>query len=98
MKVVLSKRAAHKLDALLVYLENEWSSKVKKDFIVKLDRSIALVSRLPESCPESKQMPGLYKCVVTKQTTLYYRIKNQTIQIITLFDSRQNPSKLKKEI
>lgn len=98
MQVVLSKRAKIKLENLLYYLENEWSAKSKTDFIKKLDRSIAQISKLPESCPESNIFTGLYKCVVTRQTTVYYRIKNQKIEIITLFDTRQNPAVLKKEI
>lgn len=42
----------------------------------------------------------IYKCVVTKQTTFYYRILNQSeeIEIITIFDTRQDSDKLKKDI
>jgi len=98
MQVVLSKRAKIKLENLLDYLEKEWSSKSKNDFIKKLERAITQISKLPVCCPKSKLFPGLFKCVVTKQTTLYYRIKDETIEIITLFDTRQNPEKLNKEL
>ncbi len=98
MQVVFSKRAKIRLENLLDYLEKEWSEKSKDDFIKKLDRSILQIKKLPASCPESKEIRGLFKCVLTKQTTLYYRVKDQTIQIITLFDTRQNPGKLKKEL
>lgn len=49
---------------------------------------------------ESKFSKGLYKCIVTKQTTFFYRInmKEKEIEIITFFDTRQNPNKLYKEI
>jgi hypothetical protein len=38
--------------------------------------------------------------VVTKQTTFYYRVlKNKKeLEIITIFDTRQNPNKLKKDL
>ena len=38
--------------------------------------------------------------MVTKQTTFYDRILHQSneIEIITLFDSRQNPDRLDKDI
>jgi plasmid stabilization system protein ParE len=98
MQVIFSKRAKIRLENLLDYLEKEWSEKTKDDFIKKLDRSINQIKRLPTSCPESAKILGLFKCVVTKQTTLYYRIKDQTIQVITLFDVRQNPNKLFKEL
>jgi len=98
MQVIFSKRAKIRLENLLGYLEKEWSEKSKDDFIKKLDRSIIQIKKLPTSCPESKENPGLFKCVITKQTTLFYRIKDQSVQVITLFDTRQNPGKLYKEI
>jgi plasmid stabilization system protein ParE len=98
MQVIFSKRAKVRLENLLDYLKKNWSEKSKNDFIIKLDRSIAQISKIPTICPESKKFKGLFKCVVTRQTTLFYRIKNQTIQVITLFDTRQNPDKLNKEL
>ena len=95
MRVVLSPTAKGKLEELLSYLKQEWSEKVKQEFIEKLDTKISQVSQYPRSCPESKSLKNLYKCVVTKQTTFYYRISKEEIEIITLFDTRQNPNKLK---
>lgn len=96
-EVRLSPRAMKKLDHLLVYLEKEWSAKVKHDFIAKLDQSLNQIQQLPESFPESEKVKGLRKCLVTKQTTLYYRYSDTTIDIITVFDNRQNPKSLKSE-
>lgn len=70
-RVVLSPTAKMKLSDLLLYLENKWSEKVKKEFSDKLDKSIAKISLYPQSCPESLEIKGLYKCVVTKQTSLF---------------------------
>ena len=91
--VVFSKRARKKLEKLLDYLENEWSLKVKNEFIEKLDRCVLQISKHPESYPVSGKFPGLYKCIVTKQTTLYYRIKENEIQVIAFFDNKQDPQK-----
>ena len=93
--VFFSKRARTNLEKLLTYLEDEWSLKVKNEFKEKLDRCVIQISKQPESCPVSEEFPGLYKCVVTKQTTLYYRIKEKEIQVITFYDNRQDPKKLK---
>jgi plasmid stabilization system protein ParE len=94
MEVVFSTRAKKKLDNLLYYLETEWSINVKYAFVAKLDHSMSRISRFPESCPVSSQKKGVYQCIVSKHTTLYYRIKLKEIEIITLFDNRQNPKKL----
>ena len=100
MEVCLSELAENKLTQLTEYLLHEWNLKVKKNFLSKLTDKINQISSQPESCPESKQFKGLYKCVVTKQTTFYYRINWNLnhIEIVTIFDSRQHPEKLKKDL
>ncbi len=98
MEVYLSELAEHKLKELTHHLLEDWSYKVKTDFLAKLDGKIDQISSHPESCPKSMEFGGIYKCVVTSQTTFFYRVhfEREEIEIITLFDTRQNPDKLKK--
>lgn len=100
MEVFLSELAEKKLIDLTEYLLSEWGLKAKNEFVSKLTNKIGQVASQPESCPQSKQLKGLYKCVVTKQTTFYYRINKEAklIEIITVFDTRQNPKKLKRDL
>jgi len=97
-EVIISKTAEKKLEKLFAYLIENWSEKVKSEFIKKLDKSIEIIKQSPKSFPESEKKAGLHKCVITKQTTLFYRHTKQKIIIVTVFDNRQNPLKLKKEI
>ncbi len=97
-RVVLSKLASKKLEKLLNYLEKEWSVKAKNDFIKKLDHSFEMIKKLPESTEESNAKKGLRKCVISKQTTAYFQFNSETIKIVTIFDNRMNPKKLKNEI
>ena len=97
-KVVISKTTEKKLDSLFNYLIEKWSIKVKNEFIEKLDYSIELIRNQPELFPESKEGKKIRKCVVTKQTTLFYRFTSKQINVVTIFDTRQSPKKLKKEI
>lgn len=100
IEVFLSELAESKLKKLTKYLLEEWSYKVKKEFLIILTSKIDQISTHPKSCPKSKEFGGLYKCVVTKQTTFFNRINYalQEIEIITLFDTRQNPTTLLKDI
>jgi len=97
-KVYFSKRASKRLDILLKYLEFEWSLKVKKNFITKLDKSLKQIQKYPDSFQRSDLVKGLHKCVITKQTTIFYRFDNKSITIITIFDNRKDPNKLMREI
>ena len=100
MKVYLSKLAESKLLKLTEHLLEEWNVKVRDKFINRLTDKLNQISSYPKSCPQSDNFKGLFKCVVSKQTTLYYRIQieKQEIEIITFFDSKQNPDELNKEI
>jgi len=93
--VVFSKGARNSLEKLLAFLETEWSIKVKKEYRDKLERCVLQISKHPDSCPVSEEFPGLHKCVVTKQTTFYYRVNDKEVQVITFYDNRQDPKKLK---
>jgi plasmid stabilization system protein ParE len=97
-KVVLSKQASDKLEKLLDYLEMEWSENVKQNFIKKFDDSIQVISLFPEATEKSNFKKGLHRCVVTEQTTIYYQFNDFEIQIITIFDTRMNPTRLKREL
>ncbi|BAO76364.1 type II toxin-antitoxin system RelE/ParE family toxin [Winogradskyella sp. PG-2] len=100
MKVFLSELAESKLLKLNDYLLENWNLKTRDRFIEKLSEKMRQISIQPQSCPESLEFKGLYKCVVTKQTTFYYRVSTELreVEVITLFDTRQKPDKLKEEI
>ena len=95
--VVVSKTAAAKLDNLLHYLETEWSENVKQRFIATLDTSLKQVSKYPHSFERSQMKPELHRCVVTRQTSIFYTFDEHRIYIVTLFDNRMNSRKLKKQ-
>ena len=97
-KVVISKTAEKKLDKLFDNLKENWSEKVKDEFIDKLDYNIGIISTQPEIFPESKKGKRLRRCVITKQTTLYYRFNSKRINIVTIFDTREDPKKLKADL
>jgi plasmid stabilization system protein ParE len=66
MKVFLSELAESKLLKLTDFLLENWSLKVKSDFIKKLTAKINQISKQPDSCPQSTENKGLFKCLVTK--------------------------------
>lgn len=100
MKVFLSELAESKLLRLNNYLLEKWDRKTRDIFFKKLNDKIQQISLQPESCPRSNALNGLYRCVVTKQITFYYRIlkRSKEIEIITVFDTRQDPEKLTEDL
>jgi plasmid stabilization system protein ParE len=97
-KVILSRGAAVQLEKLLDYLESQWSEKAKMDFIKKLDKALATLKKYPESSEKSHIKQGLYRCVVSRQTIIFYQFDASTISIVALFDTRMDPDKIHPEI
>ncbi len=97
-RVYFSGLADKKLVLLTDYLTEEWSVSVKQNFIKILKAKIDHISSYPESCIESDIFKNLRKCIVTKQTSFLYRIKNENIEIVTVFDNRSSFKSITKEI
>ena len=65
-------------------------------FSAKLYDNINLILNDPEIFPVIKYNSRIRQCVVTKQSTLYYSFNEKSIVVLSLFDTRQNPTKIKK--
>jgi hypothetical protein len=66
----------------------------------KLSKEFELISLHPYRCKKTETFPFLYKCIVTKQTSAMYKVNEDKsiIEIVTIFDNRQDPNKIKKEL
>jgi plasmid stabilization system protein ParE len=94
-EVVITPRAQKELNQLFEYFELEWSIKVKNDFVNKLYLVLNIVAKSPESFPITNKNNKFRKCVVTKHNTLFYHYNEKHIVVVAVFDTRQNPKKLK---
>jgi len=93
-KLIWSDEALNNLKGIIDYLENRWTKREIVKFAQLLDKQLRLIEYNPYLFAESDKSNGLRKSVLSRQTTIYYRIINFEIQIVTLFDNRQNPNKL----
>ena len=92
--VIWSPAAEKDLEAVLDYLQLKWSDQILNRFINKIDDNIGLIIGDPKIFPLINKRLKIRKSVITKHNTLYYRETSKSIQIVRLFDSRQDPKKL----
>ena len=97
-KIIFSRRSKLQLEELIEYLEYRFSLITKEKFVVKLDSFVVLIQKDPGIFPKSEANKKIRKCVISKQTTLYYSFNNQEIRLLSFFDTRQDPTKIKKII
>jgi plasmid stabilization system protein ParE len=95
-QVVTSRRAEKNLADIISYLESKWSVRTANKFLHLANKKVKQIAINPEMY-ELSNKKGIRRCVLTKQTIMYYRIKTREkeIEIVTFQDSRKNPKKLK---
>ena len=94
-KLEFSKKSLKEIRIIVDYLNSKWSEKTSKKFLNKLKENIDLIQINPELFPIS-EFEELRKCVVSKQTTVFFIIEKNKIYIVSVFDTRQNPNKIKE--
>ena len=94
-KILWTDHAISELKETIQYLENNWSEKELRNFSAKLDHTIELIAKTPKLFPVSFEKQGIRKAVVERHNNLYYRIFDNSIEIVSLFSNRKNPNKKK---
>ncbi len=93
-KVLWSPLAESDFRFSLFYLESNWNNAVVNQYLNKIDHLVNQITTNPEQFPLVNNKKKIRKCVVTKHNTIFYREKNDVIEILRIFDTRQNPTKL----
>jgi plasmid stabilization system protein ParE len=92
-KVFWTDHAISELKETIEYLENQWTEKELIDFSSKLDHTIELISKSPSIFPNTLEKIRVRKAVVEKHNNLYYRVSQNTIEILSLFSNQKSPNK-----
>jgi plasmid stabilization system protein ParE len=95
MKVTISERAERNLDNIVRYLETQWSARVRDKFLDLLKNKIEKIAKMPQMYEASSKKKTIRRCVLNKQTSLYYRVRRDELEIVTIQDNRKNPKKIK---
>jgi plasmid stabilization system protein ParE len=94
-KLFWSDGALEDLKKIIDYLAENWTQKEIKAFVRKLDKRIGLIQMNPKLFPTTRKRRNTTRSVLTPQTVIYYHTGKNVVTIMTLFDPRQNPLKLK---
>lgn len=94
-RIQWSTKAELDLQNIIAYLLEEWTEKEVGSFVKRLDKRLELIAINPRLFPKNNKRKNVRRSVLTKHTVIYYTFSLDVISIITLFDSRQNPEKLK---
>ncbi len=85
------------LDKIVEYLEENWSEKEISNFLIILNSTIKRLQLYPQTSILIKGQ-NFRRTRINKQNSLIFKLTEEVIQILYIWDGRQNPKKLKKII
>lgn len=95
LEVIWSLEAEWNLRNIINHLTEEWTEKEIRNFTVRLEERLSILVENPRLCKKSERLNGTRECFLGKYNTLFYTYDNKNLNIITIWDNRQDPKKLK---
>jgi len=94
MTIHWSPRADETYGEILDYLSKERGLQSTIKFMDEVEHTIELISKFPQMFEASPSHPNIRKGFITKHTTLFYEIKDDTIELLVFWNNRRNPNDL----
>lgn len=92
-QILWTVAARESYNQIIEYLIQNWSQKEIRQFIQRSEEVLLLISTNPKIY--SMVAPQIYRCVLSKHNSLFYRIDNTIITILACWDNRKDPKKRK---
>ena len=91
MNVSWTPRARRTYFEDIELLEKAWTERETQNFIYEVDHLLQQIKQYPEMFEESRKKKNIRKGLVTKQISLYYRVRprKRELQLIVFWDNRQ---------
>ena len=94
-KILWTDFALKELQKTIEYLEENWTEKELRNLAENIEEKVALISQNPNLFQASSHKKEIRRVIILTYNTLYYRVKNDQIEIISFFSNRQSPKKRK---
>jgi plasmid stabilization system protein ParE len=94
-QIIWSPLSEKDFSSILEYLQNNWNNRITLKFLEITNKIIRQIALNPKQFPIIQKRKKIRKCVITKQNSIYYRERKDYIDILRIYDNRQDPRKLK---
>jgi plasmid stabilization system protein ParE len=92
--IIWSPESERDLEIILAYLSSNWEFSVAIKFLDVIELPTSQISVNPRQFPLIHKGLKIRKCVITKHNTLYYRDMQTHMELLRIYDTRQDPDKL----
>ena len=75
---------------MLTFILEQWSVDVAQRFDDRVNTLLDKLITFEQLCPPSEKIPELRKCIISKQSSLVYQIRDDYIELVAFFDNRSD--------
>ena len=90
-----TENAKSELSEIINYIATEWNEVAVRKFVKKLKTALESMLTVPTAFPESSAKKNIRRKVISKQTSIYYKILNYEIVVLSIFDNRRDNANYK---
>jgi plasmid stabilization system protein ParE len=94
-KIFWSENALEELANTIKYLEENFSEKELIKLAENIEKTSKLLSKNPFIFQSTSSSKNIRRAVVLSFNSIFYRINDESIEILSFFANRQNPKKNK---
>lgn len=91
LPIVFSPLALETLVSITEFIKLKWNKKTSDKFKLLVDKTLKTLSRQPYIFKASSLSPEVRKGIISKQTSFFYQIHKERIEILFFIDTRQDP-------
>ena len=98
MQVKFTQQAKDRLDSILQYYVDKGLSKAGRQIRAKIIAKTLILKAFPYAGPEDEYLNSLgagYRYLVEGDYKIIYKVEDNVILVLEIFDTRQDPGKLK---
>jgi len=92
--IIWSNLSKKDFDNILDYLDKNWGHRVAANFIDLTENIVNQISINPRQFPICYKRKKVRKCILTKHNTIFYRDGKINVEILRIYDTRQDPNTL----
>lgn len=96
-QIIWSPLSETDFSKILQYLHENWDENVAVQFLDLTENILEQIAINPRQFPVIFKKKNIRKCVLTKHNTMFYRVNKTQIDILRIFDTRQDPKVLNIE-
>lgn len=93
-KIFWTPNALKELEQTIEYLQNNFTDREIRRLVDKIESSIEIISQNPFIFPVSESK-DVHKAIILQFNTMYYRINDSDVEILSFFSNKQSPQKRK---